>query len=242
MKISHLLTAAAVSAVISAQAIAADVSVRAGVGYSAYSIEPSWTNNYKASSDMTVATVGLTTGFGKSYLDISYSSSIDAEHDLYDNLGLTSTPGPLDRTDWAITYGLSIGQSATFFVGWKSGETVLKQPNDLPFPLPWTRDTFQASGPFMGLAASFGQSDSGSFSANAAVAALEGNWSDDDTLDVDADTTYGFSLGAAYNLYIGEAGTLTFAVANQNYSFDFGFGDTVDENMTNLSVSYSQAF
>lgn len=236
MKIAHLLSVAAMATLVTAQAEAADLRARAGVGFLAYTLSPNWVD-YDANAGIMAGSVGVTAGFDRSYLDFLYQFTLSGEHNLYDDAGYGMQP--IDRTDWTLTYGYSLSQKLTVFAGWKSGETVL----DAPSGFLWTKDTFKASGPFAGAATAFGQTDNGSFSANAALGLMAGNWSDDSGFfDNDADNTVGFSIGGAYNRYIGEAGTLSLGVAFQNYHFDFGEGNTADEAITNFSATYSQAF
>lgn len=224
----------------------------AGVAPTTYKI--SFDNNspypgQTAKSKYTAANVGLTWISPKGiYVDFSASQSLSATHDLWDSLGAGSQD--FSHDSYTLTggynYGLPRGASVSGFAGLISSHTTLNAPRP---PLAFSKDTFDARGVFIGAGGGM-PALGGQFSGSLAIAGMSGTWKDDNGFNNNADTTFGFSLGAAYTYKPSSAWGITADVKGQNYKYNFGTytatttqpAYTVSERVVSAGVRVSYQF
>lgn len=209
---------------------AADIKARAGVGISFYELEVGSGSGSVVTADNKFVTLGATAGFGEIYVDVKFDTTASGTHDFY---GLDQA---FVRNELAITLGYSVNESLTVFGGFKSTESTISAPTGFAIP----EDIFEADGLFGGIAAGFPINDNSSISASAALALMDGSWSNN-TGSIEGDTV-GISFGATYNLYLDDASGLAASWTFQGYGYDMDSGLEITEAMSNLSVSYFRNF
>jgi len=208
--------------------------VYAGIAPTNYKI--SFDNNapyagQTAKSKYNAANVGVTWISPKAiYVDFAVSKSLSATHDLWDSLGFGSQDFSHDSYTLTAGYVHSFPQGAnvSVFGGAIVSRTTLNAPPAAGFG--FTKDTFNARGIFVGAGGGM-PALGGQITGSLAVAGMGGKWKDDSgTFDNNADTTFGFSLGAAYTYKFSPAWGVTADLKAQSYKYNFGtYTSTVTE-------------
>jgi hypothetical protein len=201
-----------------------------------------------AKSQYTAANVGLSwispTGI---FVDFAASQSLSATHDLWD-----SVPGgqskDFSHDSYTLTggynHGFAQGASVSGFGGLISSRTILNAPKP---PLPFSKDTFDARGIFIGVGGGI-PALGGQITGSLAVAGMSGTWKDDNGFNNHADTTFGFSLGAAYTYKFSPAWGITADLKGQSYKYNFAVYSTtqpaytVTEKIVSAGVRLSYQF
>lgn len=259
MQKSLLLSSLFVVTTLAAQAAQAEVKVRAGVASSTYELGGDYVS---AESKYQPTMLGATYAFDNGmYIDLAYSEGSD-KHDGWaianaptticggGPCGNTASPSEdFERTDLALIFGASKlnpnnGIAMTFYAGLKTGETTLGAQNA---SLPWTEETFTTTGVVFGGGASFpiASGTAGSVGVNLGLGLMGANWEDTTGYDVDADTAFGFSLGASYTYPFTSKFGIVADVKYNKYSYDFGDPTdpfTVDEDISAMGVSLYAKF
>jgi len=199
-----------------------------------------------AKAQYTAANVGLTwiSSMGI-YVDFAASQSLSATHDLWESVGGGSQDFSHDY--YTLTGGynhpFSSGASVTGFGGFISSHTTLNAPQGF---FGFTKDTFDARGIFIGVGGGM-PALGGQITGSVAVAGMSGTWKDDSGFNNSADTTFGFSLGAAYTYKFSPAWGITADLKGQSYKYNFGAYQaeppyTVTEKITSVGVRLSYQF
>ncbi len=201
--------------------------------------------NQTAKSSYTAANVGLTWISPKGiYVDFAAQQSLSATHDLWSSV--TSQKQDFSHDSYTLTGGYSHavaqGVSVSGFGGYTVSNTVLHAPRP---PLAFSKDTFDSQGVFVGAGAGV-PALRGQFSGSIALAGMKGKWTNDNTFNNTADTTFGFSLGGAYTYPITPALGVTADLKYQQYKYNFGIVTTavytVTEKVTSLGVRLGYRF
>jgi len=224
--------------------------VYAGIAPTNYKI--SFDNNapyagQTAKSKYNAANVGVTWISPQGiYVDFFASQSLSATHDLWDSTGFGSQDFSHDY--YTLTGGynhpFSSGASVTGFGGVISSHTTLNAPPQAGFG--FTKDTFDARGIFVGAGGGM-PALGGQVTGSVAIAGMGGTWKDDSGFRNDAQTTFGFSLGAAYTYKFSPAWGITADLKGQRYRYNFGAYQTeppytVTETITSIGVRLSYQF
>jgi len=176
------------------------------------------------------------------YVDVSGQTSLNAKHDLWEITG--DGKQKFSRDSYTVTGGyihvLSRGVSISGFGGYTYGKTILYAPPGFA----QSKDIFESKGIFVGAGAGI-PALHGQFSGSLAIAGMKGNQRDDAGFDINADTTFGFSLGGAYTYKLSNALGVTADLRYQQYNYDFGTqiaGYKVTEKMASLGVRLGYQF
>ncbi len=199
--------------------------------------------NATAKSSYVAANLGATWVSPRGiYVDVSGQKSLNAKHDLWDITG--DGKQKFSRDSYTLTGGyihvLSRGVSISGFGGYTYGKTIFYAPPGFA----QSKDIFESKGIFVGAGAS-APALRGQFSGSLAIAGMKGNQKDDAGFDINADTTFGFSLGGAYTYKLSEAWGVTADFRHQQYKYDFDTqiaGYKVTEKITSLGVRLGYQF
>jgi hypothetical protein len=199
--------------------------------------------NATAKSSYAAANLGATWVSPRGiYVDVSGQKSLNAKHDLWEITG--DGQQKFSRDSYTLTGGythvLSGGLSVSGFGGYTYGKTIFYTPPGFGY----SKDIFESKGIFVGAGASV-PALRGQFSGSIALAGMKGAQKDDNGFNIDADTTFGFSLGGAYTYKLSEALGVTADLRYQQYKYDFGTqipGYTVTEKITSLGVRLRHQF
>lgn len=215
---------------------------RAAIGYASYELSPS-DPSLDSISDTSYMTLGAgaTIAQDNMYFDVSFTTALDASHDF----SSTGQDEDFFRNDLALTVGFVLDQGLSVFGGYKSGKTEYDNPATSATS---TVLTFETSGIFGGASMSFPQGND-VISVNVALAFMEGELTDDDTVAIPFDETadtLGLSFGAAYVKNISNDAGLIFKGAFQLYAFSDWTGnytlDDLDESIFSLEATYFMNF
>ncbi len=183
---------------------------RASLGYSSYELTLTDPGDTLSESSYLKGGIGVTIATGQLYFDLGFSNSLGATYDE----GVT--PGEdFNRSDTTLTIGYVFSNNMTLFGGYKSGSSEF---NNSSTSVSSTK--FDASGPYLGLGIGF-PSSGGTWSFNAAIAALSAELTDNDTgipFNASADAV-GFGLGAGYSMPFGSTQGLSFKANFQSYDY-----------------------
>jgi hypothetical protein len=227
--------------------------VYAGIAPTTYKI--SFDNNAPyagktAKSKYNAANVGVTWISPKAiFVDFAVSQSLSATHDLWD-----SVPGggsqDFSHNSYTLTAGyihsFPQGANVTGFGGAIVSRTTLNAPKP---PFAFSKDMFNARGIFVGVGGGM-PALGGQITGSVAIAGMSGKWKDDNVFDNSADTTFGFSLGAAYTYKFSPAWGITADLKGQSYKYNFGTytatvtepAYTVTERIVSAGVRLSYQF
>jgi hypothetical protein len=245
--VGAVLTAAAIALPQAVQAEEGLVRLRVGAAATDYSLKfdsstpDSYYRNKTAKSSYTAKNAGLTfVSPGGFYVDILGQTSGDATHDLWEPYAKNME---FSRDDFTLTLGVSIpSQSGTgsVFGGFKSGTTELQAPKGTFIPgygAPlWSKDKFETTGFFFGGGYGF-PAAGGQIGFNAAMAFMGGEWTDDTGYRVEADFTFGFSMGASYTYTFGKNFGLIADLKFQNYSYNFDTSTSTPYTITETATA-----
>ena len=220
--------------------------VYAGLAPTAYRItlDIPGAGNATAKSSYAAANLGATWVSPRGiYVDVSGQTSLNAKHDLWEVI-VGDGKQKFSRDSYTLTGGyihvLSGGVSISGFGGYTYGKTIFYAPPGFA----QSKDIFESKGIFVGAGAGV-PALRGQFSGSLAIAGMKGNQRDDAGFDINADRTFGFSLGGAYTYKLSEALGVTADLRYQQYKYDFDSqipGYKVTEKMTSLGVRLGYRF
>jgi hypothetical protein len=214
--------------------------LNAGVAPTTYKVSFDSNSPYPdqtAKSQYTAINFGVTwVSARRIYVDYSRQQSMSAKHDLWKD---SSVPEEQDfsHTSDTLTVGyvhvFEKGANVSVFGGYTQGKTTLNAPLGATVPgggtIDFSKDTFDSKGIFVGVGGGM-PALGGQITGSVAVAGMSGKWKDDNGFDNSADTTFGFSIGAAYTYKFTPAWGVTADLKAQSYKYNFGtYTSTVTE-------------
>ncbi|MEE4244646.1 MAG: hypothetical protein V2I33_04500 [Kangiellaceae bacterium] len=232
MKKATLASLATVA--LASSAAMADATFQASVGSTTYEQEFAGSKWVEATyNDLDIA--GIFSIDDSSYWGISYRTSLGAEHDGFFDVSQLSND--FERTDFAISYGGTIGDSSFFTVGYQVGSSEMS--NDPLLFSDFNTNTLDSSGFFMSVGVGFGASESGQFSAFGGLAFMEAEDKTNVGFSEDYDLSVGFSWGIKYTGYFSDDSDMSWFVGYDGkymtYDAAVELVDELDESLNRLS-------
>lgn len=234
------VTALITAGLLASSSVIADIKFRprADIGIAAYELELNVPGE-TLGGDATYLKAGIGASIitGRWYFDLGYGTSINAEADS------EGDKSDFERTDLTLTAGYVFQNNVTVFGGYKTGTSEFSNwAND-----PGFSEEFTADGIYGGAGINFPLGGN-VLSLNAALALLDGEYSDNGGFTATADTI-GISFGAGYNIPMSKTAGIVIKANYQSYDYDdwTSAGTNLDgvnanESILGVDVGYYATF
>jgi len=202
---------------------------------------------------VTIPMVGLGTTFvyNRFFLDMYVQKNVDKGNDTKSpnrsagGISITAQDQFVEREDYSAALGYRISDRWTGFAGYRMGKTVYDEVNKRSDGKSLsTENTFEASGPFVGLSYTYPISNYGQLGVNVGYAQLDGEYNQTFATQPYLGSSTGLTYGINWRGKIHKSLGYGISVDRYEYSFDFDplFGEvtTVDGKKPTKSVMEAQ--